>query len=161
MQRIWLPEYRLLNYDSATVIYLFAYLCTNGVKLKLCFHRFNHAKYIIEWELNKSKKIIIIINCNWVVTRRQCLFYMYTKHEIGYHWISVGKATWEACSGNLESWEPSQHLLTSVGYQKFPMCKIRSKSKCKRHFRWPERQDWYTCLFLIGGRVPWRQTWPT
>ena len=29
--------------------------------------------------------IIIIINCNWVVTRWQWLFYMYTKHEIGYY----------------------------------------------------------------------------
>ena len=28
--------------------------------------------------------IIIIINYNWVVTRWQWLFYMYTKHEIGY-----------------------------------------------------------------------------
>jgi len=28
--------------------------------------------------------IITIINCNWVVTRWQWLFYMYTKHEIGY-----------------------------------------------------------------------------
>jgi len=28
--------------------------------------------------------IIIIINCNWVVTRWQWLFYMYTKYEIGY-----------------------------------------------------------------------------
>jgi len=27
--------------------------------------------------------IIIFINCNWVVTRWQWLFYMYTKHEIG------------------------------------------------------------------------------
>ena len=27
--------------------------------------------------------IIIIINCNWVVTRWQWLFYMYTKYEIG------------------------------------------------------------------------------
>ena len=27
---------------------------------------------------------IIIINCNWVVTRWQWLFYMYTEHEIGY-----------------------------------------------------------------------------
>ena len=25
----------------------------------------------------------IFINCNWVVTRWQWLFYMYTKHEIG------------------------------------------------------------------------------
>ena len=29
--------------------------------------------------------IIIIINCNWVVTRWQWLSYMYTKHEIGYY----------------------------------------------------------------------------
>jgi len=28
--------------------------------------------------------IIIIINCDWVVTRWQWLFYMYTKYEIGY-----------------------------------------------------------------------------
>jgi len=29
--------------------------------------------------------IIIIIYCNWVVTHWQWLFYMYTKHEIGYY----------------------------------------------------------------------------
>jgi hypothetical protein len=29
--------------------------------------------------------IIIIIYCNWVVTWWQWLFYMYTKHEIGYY----------------------------------------------------------------------------
>ena len=35
--------------------------------------------------INVKKKIIIIfINCNWVVSRWQWLFYMYTKHEIGY-----------------------------------------------------------------------------
>jgi len=28
--------------------------------------------------------IIIFINCNWVFTRWQWLFYMYTKYEIGY-----------------------------------------------------------------------------
>jgi len=28
--------------------------------------------------------IIIFIDCNWVVTRWQWLFYMYTKHEINY-----------------------------------------------------------------------------
>ena len=26
----------------------------------------------------------VFINCNWVVTRWQCLFYMCTKHEFGY-----------------------------------------------------------------------------
>ena len=29
--------------------------------------------------------IIILFNFNWVVTRWQRLFYMYTKHEIGYY----------------------------------------------------------------------------
>ena len=29
--------------------------------------------------------IIIFIYCNWVVTRWQWLFYMYTKHEICYY----------------------------------------------------------------------------
>ena len=29
--------------------------------------------------------LIIFINCNWVVTRWQWLFYMYTKHKIGYY----------------------------------------------------------------------------
>ena len=28
--------------------------------------------------------IITFINCNWVVTRWQWLFYMYTEYEIGY-----------------------------------------------------------------------------
>jgi len=28
--------------------------------------------------------IIIFINCNWIVTWWQWLFYMYTKYEIGY-----------------------------------------------------------------------------
>ena len=33
---------------------------------------------------NDALNIIIFINCNWVVTRWQWLFYMYTKYEIGY-----------------------------------------------------------------------------
>ena len=32
----------------------------------------------------KCSNIIIFIYCNWVVTRWQWLFYIYTKHEIGY-----------------------------------------------------------------------------
>ena len=47
----------------------------------------------MEKEYGQKKKIIIIIiiiiiifiNCNWVVTRWQWLFYMYTKSEIGYY----------------------------------------------------------------------------
>ena len=37
--------------------------------------------------------IIIFIDCNWVVTRWQWLFYMYTEYEIGYYCIPVGRAT--------------------------------------------------------------------
>jgi hypothetical protein len=33
----------------------------------------------------KIKIIIIFINCNWVDTRWQWLFYMYTKYDIGYY----------------------------------------------------------------------------
>jgi len=36
------------------------------------------------WAHNNNK-IIIIIYCNWVVTRWQWLFYMYTKYEIVYY----------------------------------------------------------------------------
>jgi len=32
-----------------------------------------------------NKLIIMFIYCNWVVTRWQWLFYMNTKHEIGYY----------------------------------------------------------------------------
>ena len=35
-------------------------------------------------DMHSEYVIIIFINCNWVVTRWQWLFYMYTKHEIGY-----------------------------------------------------------------------------
>jgi hypothetical protein len=32
-----------------------------------------------------AKFIVIFINCNWVDTRWQWIFYMYTKYEIGYY----------------------------------------------------------------------------
>jgi len=32
-----------------------------------------------------ASDIIIFINCNWVVTRWQWLFYMLTEYEIGYY----------------------------------------------------------------------------
>ena len=35
--------------------------------------------------ITTTRTIIIFINCNWVVTRWQWLFYMYTKYEIGYY----------------------------------------------------------------------------
>ena len=44
-------------------------LCRPAVIIVLCYMIIN----------------IIIINCNWVATRWQWLFYMYTKHEIGYY----------------------------------------------------------------------------
>jgi len=38
-----------------------------------------------EWDMVQGKGVIIIIfiDYNWVGTRWQWLFYMYTKHEIG------------------------------------------------------------------------------
>jgi hypothetical protein len=47
-------------------------------------HRMKDERNDVE---NKIIIIIIFINCNWVVTRWQWLFYMCTKHEIGYYWI--------------------------------------------------------------------------
>ena len=35
-------------------------------------------------EPNAGNGLIIFIYCNWVVTRWQWLFYMYTKLEVGY-----------------------------------------------------------------------------
>jgi len=32
-----------------------------------------------------ATNIVLFIYCNWVVTRWQWLFYMYTKYEIGYY----------------------------------------------------------------------------
>ena len=59
--------------------------------------------------------IIIIINCNWVVTRWLWLFYMYTNME------REKKVTREFKSGGLHerhvvaTWEPSQHSLVDTG----------------------------------------------
>ena len=58
------------------------------VILKLMFKKWN--KECMDWnelvqDRNRWHIIIIFIYCNWVVTRWQWLFYMYTKHEIGYY----------------------------------------------------------------------------
>ena len=37
-----------------------------------------------EDDKKENEIIIIFINCNWVVTRWQWLFYVYTKYETGY-----------------------------------------------------------------------------
>ena len=42
-------------------------------------------KINIVLELITINIIIIFINCNWVVSRWQWLFYMYTKHEFCYY----------------------------------------------------------------------------
>ena len=105
--------------------YLYSFLF--WVRHLLCYQLFSWSAYrefrANEWVKEtpsriRSRHIIIFIYCNWVVTRWQWLFYTYTKHEIGYYWILVGRATWEACRGNLESWEPSQHLLIDTGETK-------------------------------------------
>jgi len=45
--------------------------------------REDHEVYKDMW-WHWTKKKIIFINCKWVVTRWQWLFYVYTKYEIGY-----------------------------------------------------------------------------
>ena len=60
-------------------------LCGQNVKLvigKLVVHIV--ASGIYYNNNNNNNNIIIFINCNWVVTRWQWLFYMYRKYEIGY-----------------------------------------------------------------------------
>ena len=60
----------------------------SSLNLRSPIFRFGVVKKInsSQWDLPSFIVIIIIIfiNCNWVVTRRQWLFYMYTKYEIGY-----------------------------------------------------------------------------
>ena len=41
--------------------------------------------------------------------------YMYTNINYGSNVLETGMAAWEACSSNLEFWEPSQHLLIDTG----------------------------------------------
>jgi len=56
-----------------------------NVPARLSYINFIHTYYTLR---NKTQVwIIIFIYCNCVVTRWQWLFYMYTKHEIGYYYI--------------------------------------------------------------------------
>jgi len=55
----------------------------------------------------------MFIDCKWVDTRWQWPFKMLHMHGLWrlIIWIYLGRATGEACSGNLEEkWDPSQHL---------------------------------------------------
>jgi hypothetical protein len=47
------------------------------------------------------------------------VLYMYTNMNYGTDLIKIGGegVVWEACSSNLESWEPSQHSLLDRGKQ--------------------------------------------
>jgi len=47
--------------------------------------RISHTLSSVSTQRVYNNIIIIFINCNWVVTRWQWLFYMYTKYEIGYY----------------------------------------------------------------------------
>jgi len=60
-------------------------------KLRSCVNRRSHAAEVRRHRVNIARIveiiiiiIITIIYCNWVVTRWQWLFYIYTKYEIGY-----------------------------------------------------------------------------
>ena len=52
---------------------------------ELCMFHIRPLRNIYTCAVNQEIIIIIFINCNWVVTRWQWLFYVYTKHEIGYY----------------------------------------------------------------------------
>ena len=54
----------------------YSWMCRKAQTQMLAWGNYNMLQYIM-----------IFINCNWVVTRWQWLFCMYTKHEIGYYWI--------------------------------------------------------------------------
>jgi hypothetical protein len=43
------------------------------------------AKVILKHSVKYVLILIICINCNWVDTRWQWLFYMYTKYDTGYY----------------------------------------------------------------------------
>jgi len=66
------------------------------VKHKVHNHTLRHAESLMTSQSTKFRDFIIIISiittiiiidCNWFVTRWQWLFYIYTKHEIGYYYI--------------------------------------------------------------------------
>jgi len=63
----------------------------------------------IEATLNYSLLLIIIIifvYCNWVVTRWQWLFYLYTKHEIEIiHSLSHGFFFFQTCTDLMKSFD--------------------------------------------------------
>ena len=49
-------------------------------------------------------------------------------------------ATWEACSGNLESWEPSHHLLLDTGKPRKTCVEVAGR----RNFRILTSRLWFT-----------------
>ena len=59
--------------------------------------------------------IIIFINCNWVFTRWQWLFYMYTNMKKVTRKFKSGGLHEKHVVANLESMEPSQHSLVDTG----------------------------------------------
>ena len=55
-----------------------------GMELQIARSRITYLKYC-KIKINVIIITIIFSNCNWVVTRSQWLFYMYTEYEIGYY----------------------------------------------------------------------------
>ena len=77
--KIWLANKYLVDTVVIKTFYINQTVCFCSHLLFFSIHCFTILIIIII--------IIIFIHCNWVVTRWQWLFYMYTKHEIGYYWI--------------------------------------------------------------------------
>ena len=59
----------------------------NSVRVHAVYSSYGMSSTLIITVQTYIVLIIVIIYCNWDVTRWQWLFYVYTKHEIGYYQI--------------------------------------------------------------------------
>ena len=78
----------------------------------------------ISYNNNNNNNNNNIFNCNWVVTWWQQLLCMYINMIYESKKFQVGRATWEAHSSNLESWEPFQHLLIDIDKSRKTCAKV-------------------------------------
>ena len=58
------------------------FLGKSAVKRHGVWKRETTSSALIDMGIGTYNNIIIFVNCNWIVTRWQWLFYMYTKHEM-------------------------------------------------------------------------------
>ena len=79
-----ISEYRTLTMWGSGFDVIPPNLISEAKEIKLHRHRYSTADGRNHKAMCADIIIIIIINCNWVVTRWQWLFYMHTKYEINY-----------------------------------------------------------------------------